>query len=136
MQSVWTLKLCIVAIAASAIGATCAQAKSDAKTALDDAAAACRADAPQGLVAIVDPQAGGIVQIVCAAAGEIDAVLAPILGAAATAPAAPGAACDPGSSVAIAVDAQGAETKRWCLTRAQAETAAAAIADRRKAAAP
>lgn len=132
-MNIANLKLCVLFIAAASIGATCAQAKSDVKTALDAALDACRAQLPQGIVAIVDPKDGSIVAIACATAAEIDTVL-PSVGAHATAAVA--TACTATDSVAIVVDPSGAPTRKVCLSRAEAETMAAAIADRRKAASP
>lgn len=125
------LKLCVLFVAAIGVGATCAQAKSDVKTALDAALDACRAQLPQGIVAIVDSKDGSIVAIACATAAEIEAAATPLLGARKMA--AEPATCPPTDSVAIVVDDQGAPSRRLCLSRAEAETMAAAIADRRKA---
>jgi hypothetical protein len=135
MRASFHLKLCVLFVGALNVGASCATAKAEARTALDDAAAACREQIPQGAIAIVDPKSGAIAQIVCATAEEIDAVVAPLLGARKAAAAAPAGGCPKTASVAIAVDAQGSTTQTLCLSRPEAEAAGAAVIDRRKAAA-
>jgi hypothetical protein len=133
MKKAHVIVMLICMWGSAAIFFACASSKTAIKTALDDAASACKANAPQSFIAILDPKDSSIAEIVCATEEEIDAVVSPMLGERKALAA--GQKCPTGSSVATIVDANGDVTKTTCLSRSEAETAAAAISDRRKAAA-